>query len=94
VYFRDVEFLIGVLLQAWFFVTPVIWPPSQAPESIKPWLLLNPISPFIRSYHQAIYDLRVPEAHLVGVCLLLGASMFLAGYAGFNRLKARIAEEL
>ncbi len=25
VYFRDIEFLIGIILSAWFFLTPIVW---------------------------------------------------------------------
>src|SRR5262249_54412356 len=32
VYFRDVEFLLGLLLTAWFFMTPIVFPLSAVPD--------------------------------------------------------------
>ena len=32
VFFRDIEFLLGVVLQAWFFLTPIVYQFSSVPE--------------------------------------------------------------
>jgi ABC-2 type transport system permease protein len=94
VYFRDIEFLLGLVLMAWFFLTPVVFPSSIYPQRYAWVFRLNPMTPFIDAYREAIYDVhRVPLATL-GITVAIGAVGFLAGYAVFNRLKHRIVEEL
>ena len=92
VYFRDLEHLIGLLLMAWFFLTPVVFPTSMYPAS---WLLkLNPATPYVNAFRTAIFDAqRIPLGTLVAT-VVIGAVTLLAGYAIFNRLQRRIVEEL
>ena len=33
VYFRDVQYLVGILLQLWFYATPIVYPITVVPET-------------------------------------------------------------
>lgn len=43
VYFRDMNALLGVVLQAWFYLTPVVYSLDMAPPRLRQLLLLNPM---------------------------------------------------
>jgi lipopolysaccharide transport system permease protein len=97
VYFRDVEFLSGVLLTVLFYLTPVVYTlayvQAQSPR-VAAWLTRNPLTPFTEAFRNAIYYRAVPVPIQLAECAFIGVGGFLIGYAVFNRLKGRLAEEL
>jgi ABC-2 type transport system permease protein len=102
VYFRDLEHLIGVLLQLWFYATPIIYPISLVQSSgafaDRPWLLdvyrLNPMVRFVEAYRDLLYDLRAPTAGTIAYLVTVAVGALLLGRWTFGRLEGRLAEEL
>jgi ABC-type polysaccharide/polyol phosphate export permease len=100
VYFRDVQHLIGILLQIWFYATPIVYPISVVGEALddSPALFtlykLNPMVRFVEAYRDCLYDLRFPplldSLYLVGVSV----AMLALGVFVFSRLEPKLAEEL
>jgi ABC-type polysaccharide/polyol phosphate export permease len=43
VYFRDLKHILTILVQIWFYATPVIYAGSMIPEKYKWVVLLNPV---------------------------------------------------
>jgi lipopolysaccharide transport system permease protein len=50
VFFRDVGQLFGIVLQFWFWLTPIVYPPGILPEWVRAWMALNPMAPLIEAY--------------------------------------------
>jgi lipopolysaccharide transport system permease protein len=51
VFFRDVGQLFGVVLQFWFWLTPIVYPASILPEAARDILLAwNPMAPLMAAY--------------------------------------------
>jgi lipopolysaccharide transport system permease protein len=50
VFFRDVGQFFTLLLQFWFWFTPIVYPRSILPENIKPLLILNPMASLVTGY--------------------------------------------
>lgn len=101
VYFRDVQHLITVGLQPWFFLTPIIYPASDAALeselfgiSGRSWLNVNPMTHFVEAYHSALYDLRWPSPARWAVMLATVAVVWLLAIRTYRRLEPRLAEEL
>ena len=82
------------MLTAWFFLTPVVYDASAVPERLRVVFDLNPATPFVQAYRDAIYDLTTPPATRVAVCLAIGVVTFAVGYLGFRRLDRTVVEEL
>jgi lipopolysaccharide transport system permease protein len=97
VYFRDVEFLSGIVLTVLFYLTPIVYTlqfvKAQSTE-VELWIGRNPLTPFTEAFRAAIYYREVPVTIQIGECLGIGIGGFIIGYAVFNRLKGRLAEEL
>lgn len=72
--YRDLQHLLANLVTLWFFLTPIIYPLSMVPASLHPPLLLNPMTPIIALYQDALYYGRFPSAPM----LLLAAGVSLA----------------
>jgi ABC-type polysaccharide/polyol phosphate export permease len=99
VFFRDIEHLIGIMLAAWFYLSPVIYPlnPALLPVGARrflPLAWLNPLAWFLESYHSVlVYGTWPPLAPFVGM-IALAALCLVAGYATFHRLRPRVPEEV
>ncbi len=50
VFFRDVGQLFGIVLQFWFWLTPIVYPVSVIPEKFHPFLLLNPMTQLVAGW--------------------------------------------
>ena len=98
VYFRDVEFLLGVGLQVWFFLTPIIYTMASVREKVHGALRLvfelNPARPFVQGFQVAIYDRQAPSLSIFAACAGLALTSLVAGSIVFAHLSGRIAEEL
>jgi lipopolysaccharide transport system permease protein len=95
VYFRDVEFLIGIALSAWFYGVPVIYSFTLIKsDTIRWWLNRDPLVPFINVYRDAVYDRHIVSAPDLAYLYAIALVTWFLGYAVFNRLKIRVAEEL
>lgn len=100
VYFRDLEHLVGIGLQLWFYATPIIYPISLVKDqAVKhPWMLrvydLNPMVHFVEVYRNLLYDLRGPTLNDVAVLVVAATVSLAVGSLVFARLEPRFAEEL
>ncbi|MDQ3897108.1 MAG: ABC transporter permease [Actinomycetota bacterium] len=100
VYFRDVQHFIGILLQIWFYATPIVYPMTVVRNALdqRPELFtlykLNPMVRFVEAYRDCLYDLRFPA--LLDTVYLLGvsAATLALGVFVFSRLEPKLAEEL
>jgi lipopolysaccharide transport system permease protein len=95
VYFRDIEFLLGLVLSAWFYVVPIIYSLDNIPNHmLRRWLERDPIVPFINAFRDTLYYGKAVT--LPGLLFLaaLALCVWIPTYAVFNNIKGRIAEEL
>ena len=78
VFFRDVGFLLDSAVQMLFYATPILYSPESVPEKFKLILKLNPVSWFIVSFRNAIYDHQlVPIQTWVLLCILTALSLLV-----------------
>ena len=81
VFFRDVGQLLGVVLQFWFWFTPIVYPAQIVPETLRGLMALNPMVHVMEGYQQIfLYD-RAPE--LPGLLFVLILSLLIGGYSLF-----------
>lgn len=94
VYLRDMEYIVGVLLMAWIWATPIMYSVDTLPLNIARLLLVNPMTPIVMSYHNLLYYHVVPTiVTLVGI-FIIGIVLVVIGEAVFVRLEGNFAEEL
>lgn len=94
VFYRDIEQTLGVVLQFWFWLTPVVYVTKVLPAELAQWLQLNPMWPLVRALQGIFLDGQAPQwSTLVWPCLFALALNALALRA-FARLGGEIVDEL
>ena len=100
VYFRDLEHLVGIGLQLWFYLTPVVYSVELVEDALadRPTLLdlyrLNPMARFAEVYRDLLYSLRGPTLATMLYLVACSVVSLLVGLTVFARLQGRLAEEL
>jgi ABC-type polysaccharide/polyol phosphate export permease len=85
VYFRDFGHMTEVLLQAWFYASPVIYTLDMVPEQYRGAFTWNPVTYFIECFRAPIFSGELPSAHTVGVAVGAALASMLVGTAIFLR---------
>ena len=94
VYFRDLEHIIGIILLAAFYGTPIVYKLEQLPANLQVLMQLNPMTHIINGYRDIFYYQQMPNIKVL--LMLLGISVILTviGYFIFKKLQKGFAEEL
>jgi lipopolysaccharide transport system permease protein len=101
VYYRDTGVITGVLMTAWFFLTPVFYSVPQLTESNSRLVYyLNPMASIIEAYRNILYGAPdgappgPPDVAFLVRTLGTGLVILILGYFFFTRLSRRFGEEL
>lgn len=94
VFFRDIGQFINVVVQFWFWGTPIVYALTMVPEKAQKVLVWNPMTSLVRSYQDIILygtwpDLMQFKFHLLGAVVALIGGVFV-----FHRLADEMVDEL
>jgi ABC-type polysaccharide/polyol phosphate export permease len=85
IYFPDVVEMYQIVLQAWFYFTPILYTPEALPEQFRSWLQYNPMAPLITLFRLPIYDGRLPTLAEFLPALLISLVSISVGWWIFTR---------
>lgn len=89
--YRDVRYVVPSLVQAWMYLTPVIYGSELVPSQYR-WLLsLNPLTGSIGAIRSCLLGQPVGWAAL-GLSAFLAAVMLVVGLLAFHRSERRFAD--
>jgi ABC-type polysaccharide/polyol phosphate export permease len=104
VFYRDVQIIMEVIMLAWFFLTPIIYPISRVPESVsllgatidlqRTVYILNPMASIIATYRDVLYYGRFIGADFFLRTAVTALIVLLLGYLIFQHYAGRFAEEI
>lgn len=97
--YGDVQYVMAVVMQAWFFLTPVLYPITLVPQHafglpLATLFRLNPMTWFVQGTHEAVYSLHAPSpGYLLG---MFGAAVvtYAVGWVTFQRAAPNLSEML
>jgi lipopolysaccharide transport system permease protein len=92
-FFRDVKYLVEVLLTFGIFFTPVFFDVRMFGDKGK-WLLLNPVAPMLEGLSSCIVRQQSPDLPWLAYSLSFGLAALLAGYVLFKHLEPAFAESI
>ncbi|HOO61206.1 MAG TPA: ABC transporter permease [Bacillota bacterium] len=95
VYFRDLEYILSIVVMAWQFLTPIMYSQEMIQdETILKIFMLNPMTSVIIAYRDILYYGKVPDVSTLLLAAGMGVGFLILGFLVFGRLKRRFAEEL
>ncbi|WP_116453383.1 ABC transporter permease [Blastococcus litoris] len=98
-WFRDVNYIVTVLLGLLFYASPIIYPITLVTDLYDehPWLRIyefNPITAFVEAFRDVLWDLEFPGWGRLGYLVLVSAIVLAVGWSFFQRKAADVSEEL
>lgn len=94
VFFRDVGQLFGVILQFWFWFTPIVYPPTILPESVRPLIMLNPMAGVISACQDILVTGQWPRWVSLWPVSLLAVLLCVWGIQLFRKNAGEMVDEL
>ena len=92
-FFRDVKYLVEVVLTFAIFFTPVFYSAAQFGDRGK-LLLLNPVAPLLEGLDAAIVQGHAPDPFWTGYAAIWAVVLLLVTPAIFLRLEPKFAESV
>lgn len=94
VFLRDIGQGVPILLQIWFWFTPIVYPENIIPESYRQILLLNPMYIIIKGYHNVlVYGVSPPLMELA-VVMLAAFTLMVLSLLLFRRVSPEMVDVL
>jgi ABC-type polysaccharide/polyol phosphate export permease len=94
VFFRDVVQILGMVLSAWFYLTPIVYPISLVPGPFRDLIRWNPLTPLVELYRSALLGGGGPEPWSLLPLLLASATALLLGILVFQHLRPVLVDEI
>jgi len=94
VYSRDVGQAVTVLMQFWFWLTPIVYPIAAVPEFVRDGFAFNPMAPIVVALQRIFVEGLSPRWESLVLPLLAAAVALLAGAMTFRANADDIADEL
>jgi|SRR5436305_3165642 len=85
VFYRDVAHILQIVLQVWFYLTPIIYDVNFFPEKYRWVFKLNPIIFALNGFRLSVYYGRLPELQSIAASFVTGFLALLIGFAIFRR---------
>jgi len=91
IFYRDVQPMLALVIQLWFYASPIIYPVTMVPEKYRFLYYLNPMAGILESYRDILLRQSMPGYYLLfsGVFSLV---VFLLGYWFFKRVEFLFAD--
>jgi ABC-type polysaccharide/polyol phosphate export permease len=84
-YWRDTYHLVGVLLTAWMFATPIFYPDHMVPEGMRWMLMVNPMHWFVEMFKQVTLFGIWPSPGYLAPFAVVACLTFFIGMRFFKR---------
>ena len=92
VWYRDITHGMGILMQLWMYLTPVVYPYSMVPLAYRHVYKLNPLVGIVEGFRSALIKGIAPDLDLLAVSFLVSVITFIVGYGVFKAHEFEFAD--
>ena len=92
VFLRDIVQGITLLLMAWMYLTPILYPESIVPEHYRFYININPFTPLIRNYRRILLEGLGPDWQGLAYFCAFALVFFFLGYWWFAKTRKNFAD--
>jgi lipopolysaccharide transport system permease protein len=94
VFSRDVGQVLSVVLQLWFWLTPIVYTKSALPQNLQAIISLNPMTVFVGIYQDIMLFNRFPHPGTVLLLSILALGFFSLAFVLFRRASPELVDVL
>ncbi len=87
VYFRDIQYLFGILTMAWMYATPIFYPIEQLPPFAQDLMKFNPMYHYINLFRNLVIYGNIPGPNTWIACIVSSVVMLGLGLWVFRKLQ-------
>lgn len=91
-FYRDVQYVLSLILVLWMYLTPVIYPVEMVPDQYRFIFKLNPMAVLINAYREVILGGNMPKLSSLAIALLVSLVTLYLGKKIFTRLEGLFAD--
>ena len=92
-FFRDLEYIVTVLVGLLFWMTPIIYPLEAVPEEYRVFLAMNPVTYLMQAWRDLFFNNTI-NWHNISISAITAAVVLLAGLLIFKKLDKKLDEVL
>jgi lipopolysaccharide transport system permease protein len=94
VFFRDIGQVLGIVLQIWMWMTPIVYPETILPEILRLSMKFNPAYPFIHAIREMFLYGRLPAGWMWWGMVGWAVGIPALGYLVLRKLRPEIRDVL
>lgn len=94
VFLRDVAQVVQTGLMLWFYLTPIVYPLSLIPESLRDWVWFNPLAGYMTLFRMVLLEDPLASALPWAAAMLTTCAALLLGLGLFARLRPAFEDML
>ncbi|MFO1096247.1 MAG: ABC transporter permease [Planctomycetaceae bacterium] len=90
--YRDVGQAVPFLVQAWMWLSPVVYPSSLVSPELRPYYGLNPMAGVIEGFRWSILGSTTPDWSMMGMSTAVVIVLLVTGLYYFRRIESSFAD--
>ncbi len=91
-FYRDIQYLLSLIISLWFYLTPVLYPIEQFPDKYRWIFIFNPMSVIINAYRQTVLGGGEPNLNSLGIATLTSIVFFIISFLIFKKMEGKFAD--
>jgi lipopolysaccharide transport system permease protein len=91
IFYRDIQPMLTLVVQLWFYASPIIYPVTLVPERVRPFYFLNPMAGVLEAYRAVLLYETTPGPYLL-ISAAVAVVVLLGGYWFFKRVEFLFAD--
>lgn len=86
VHFPDIKEMYDIILRAWLYLTPIIYPETILPSAYRFWILhLNPMYYMIKLFRDPVYNGIIPSTNILLSSTIIAVFTLILGWVYFSK---------
>ncbi len=90
--YRDFRYVMPFLIQIWLYASPIVYPVSIVPESVRLWYYLNPMAGLIEAFRFSVTGQGGFSWLGLGISALISLILFSLGFSVFRQVERSFAD--
>ena len=90
--YRDIGQAVPFLVQAWMYLSPVMYPSSLVSDELRPYYGLNPMAGVIEGFRWSILGTATPDWGMMCVSTVMMCVLLVSGLYYFRRTESSFAD--